>query len=98
VIDDEATQKGGAEMGFGRLRLGSIAIDGVDVRQMSSSTAARFTSARRSPREKFRGEFAHTPVSVQEKLPWKCRRLVNRHAEEEARLVSFVVAENTASS
>jgi hypothetical protein len=26
--------------------------------------------------KKFRKEFGHTPVSIEEKLPWKCRRLI----------------------
>jgi hypothetical protein len=26
--------------------------------------------------KKFRGEFGHTPLSLEEKIPWKCRRLV----------------------
>ncbi len=26
--------------------------------------------------KKFRDEFGHTPVSVQEKIPWRCRRLI----------------------
>ena len=26
--------------------------------------------------KKFRDEFGHTPLSIEEKIPWKCRRLV----------------------
>ena len=26
--------------------------------------------------KKFRGDFGHTPLSVEEDMPWKCRRLV----------------------
>jgi hypothetical protein len=26
--------------------------------------------------KKFRDEFGHTPVSIEEEIPWKCRRLV----------------------
>jgi hypothetical protein len=28
------------------------------------------------PSKKFREQFGHTPVSVEERIPWKCRRLV----------------------
>jgi hypothetical protein len=28
------------------------------------------------PSRKFRDEFGHTPLSMKEKKPWKCRRLV----------------------
>jgi hypothetical protein len=30
----------------------------------------------KKPSKKFRSEFAHTPLSVKEDIPWKCRRLV----------------------
>jgi hypothetical protein len=28
------------------------------------------------PSKKFRDEFGHTPLSIEEELPWKCHRLV----------------------
>src|ERR1700737_911153 len=28
------------------------------------------------PSKKFREEFGHTPLSIEEKIPWKCHRLV----------------------
>lgn len=31
---------------------------------------------KKKPSKKFRDEFGHTPLSVEEKIPWKCRRLV----------------------
>jgi len=31
---------------------------------------------KKKPSKKFREGFGHTPLSVEEKLPWKCRRLV----------------------
>ena len=30
----------------------------------------------KKPSKRFRGEFGHTPLSIEEKIPWKCRRLV----------------------
>ena len=30
----------------------------------------------KKPSKRFRDEFAHTPLSVKEDIPWKCRRLV----------------------
>jgi len=30
----------------------------------------------KKPSKKFRSQFAHTPLSLQENIPWKCRRLV----------------------
>ena len=31
---------------------------------------------KKAPSKKFRDEFGHTPLSIEEKIPWKCRRLV----------------------
>jgi hypothetical protein len=31
---------------------------------------------KKTPSKKFRDEFSHTPLSVEEDIPWKCRRLV----------------------
>ena len=32
---------------------------------------------KKKPLKKFREEFGHTPVSVEEKIPWQCRRLIS---------------------
>lgn len=31
---------------------------------------------KKKPSKRFRDEFGHTPLSVEERIPWKCRRLV----------------------
>ena len=31
---------------------------------------------KKAPSKKFRNEFGHTPLSIEEKIPWKCKRLV----------------------
>jgi len=31
---------------------------------------------KKTPSRKFRDEFGHTPLSLEEKIPWKCHRLV----------------------
>ncbi len=31
---------------------------------------------KKKPSKKFREQFGHTPVSVEEQIPWKCQRLV----------------------
>lgn len=31
---------------------------------------------KKKPSRKFRNAFGHTPLSIEEKIPWKCRRLV----------------------
>jgi hypothetical protein len=63
-------------MRFGRLRFGSIAIDGVTYEHDVVIDRGRVRKRKKKPSRKFREEFAHTPVSIEEKLPWKCHRLV----------------------
>jgi hypothetical protein len=36
----------------------------------------RIRKRRKKPSKKFRGNFGHTPLSVQEDIPWDCRHLV----------------------
>jgi hypothetical protein len=31
---------------------------------------------KKKPSKQFRDEFGHTPLSMEEKIPWKCHRLV----------------------
>jgi len=31
---------------------------------------------KKKPSQKFRAEYGHTPLSLEEKIPWQCRRLV----------------------
>jgi hypothetical protein len=36
----------------------------------------RIRKRRKKPSKKFRGNFGHTPLSVEEDIPWDCRHLV----------------------
>ena len=38
--------------------------------------AGRIRKRKRKPSKKFRDDFGHTPLSIEEDIPWKCRRLV----------------------
>jgi hypothetical protein len=31
---------------------------------------------KKKPSRKFRDKFGHTPLSIEEKIPWKCRQLI----------------------
>jgi len=53
----------------------SIRIDGVTYERDLVIDRGKVRK-RKKPSRKFREEFGHTPVSVEEKIPWKCRRLV----------------------
>ena len=63
-------------MDFGKFLFGSIRIDGVAYERDLVIDRGKVRKRKKKPSRKFRNEFGHTPVSVEEKLPWKCRRLV----------------------
>ena len=63
-------------MDFGKFRFGSIAIDGVKYEHDVVIDRGKIRKRKKKPSKKFREEFGHTPVSVDEEIPWKCQRLV----------------------
>jgi hypothetical protein len=54
----------------------SIRIDGVTYEHDVVIDRGYVRKRKKKPSKKFREEFGHTPVSMEEKIPWKCRRLV----------------------
>jgi hypothetical protein len=63
-------------MRFSRLSFGSITIDGETYTHDVVIDRGKIFKRKKKPSKKFREEFGHTPVSIEEKIPWKCRRLV----------------------
>jgi hypothetical protein len=63
-------------MDFGKFCFGSLAIDGVTYERDVVIDRGKIRRRKKKPSKKFREEFAHTPISVEEKIPWKCQRLV----------------------
>jgi hypothetical protein len=63
-------------MRFGRFRFGSITIEGRSYTHDVIIDRGEVRKRKKKPSKKFRKEFGHTPVSIEEKLPWKCRRLI----------------------
>ena len=63
-------------MRFGKLHFGSITIDGVTYTHDVVIDRGRVGKRKKKPSKQFRGEFGHTPISIEEHLPWKCRRLI----------------------
>lgn len=55
---------------------GSIRID--DTRYENDVVIDRGTvrGRRKKPSKRFRDRFGHTPLSIEERIPWDCRRLV----------------------
>ena len=41
-----------------------------------SLTGGKVRKRKKKPSKQFRDAFGHTPLSIEEKIPWKCHRLV----------------------
>jgi hypothetical protein len=63
-------------MDFGKFHFGKIEIDGVTYERDVVIDRGRIRGRKKKLSKKFRDEFGHTPLSVEEKIPWKCQRLV----------------------
>jgi hypothetical protein len=63
-------------MRFEKFSFGSIRIDGVTYEHDVVIDRGQVRKRKKKPSKKYREEFAHTPLSVEEKIPWKCQRLV----------------------
>ena len=67
---------GGVPMRFEAFSFGSIRIDGVTYDHDVVIDQGKISKRSKKPSKKFREEFGHTPLSVEEAIPWRCRRLV----------------------
>lgn len=63
-------------MNFGKFTFGSIEIDGKTYEHDVVIDHGRIRKRKKKHSRKFREQFGHTPVSVEEEIPWECRRLV----------------------
>ena len=63
-------------MRFEKFSFGSIQIDGRTYEHDIIVDRGLIRKRDKKPSKKFREQFGHTPLSVEEKIPWKCRRLV----------------------
>ena len=63
-------------MRFQKFSFGSIRIDGTTYEHDVVIDGGQIRKRKKKPSKKFRDAFGHTPVSVEEEIPWKCRRLV----------------------
>ena len=55
---------------------GSIRIDGVTYEHDVVIDRGEVRKRKKKASKKFRDEFGHTPLSIEEDLPWKCHRLI----------------------
>jgi hypothetical protein len=63
-------------MRFEDFSFGSLGIDGVTYSHDLVIDRGEVRKRKKKPSKVFREQFGHTPLSVAEEIPWKCRRLV----------------------
>ena len=63
-------------MRFEAFSFGSICIDGVTYNHDVVIDRGTVRKRKKKRSRKFRHVFGHTPLSIEEKIPWKCRRLI----------------------
>ena len=63
-------------MRFEEFSFGSIRIDGVTHEYDVVIDQGEVRRRHKKPSRKFRDVYGHTPLSIEEKIPWNCHRLV----------------------
>jgi hypothetical protein len=63
-------------MRFEAFAFGSIRIDNITYEHDVLIDRGEIRKRKKKPSKKYRNAFAHTPLSLEEEIPWKCRRLV----------------------
>jgi hypothetical protein len=68
--------RGEAAVRIGNFSFGRITVDGITYEHDVVIDHGKVRKRNKKPSKKFREVYAHTPLSVAEEIPWKCRRLV----------------------
>ncbi len=63
-------------MRFTGYSFGSIRVDGVTYDHDLVIDRGKIRKRNKAASRKFRGVYGHTPLSAEEDIPWRCRRLV----------------------
>jgi hypothetical protein len=63
-------------MRFKDFSFGSIRIDGTAYDYDVVIDRGKVRKRKKKPSKKYRDQFGYTPLSIEEEIPWKCRRLV----------------------
>ena len=63
-------------MKFQQFSFGQIRIDGIEYGYDVVIDRGKVGKRKKKASKKFRDAFGHTPLSLEEEIPWKCRRLV----------------------
>ena len=63
-------------MKWGKLGFGKLKVAGEKYRKDVVLDRGAVRKRKKKPSREFRKQFGHTPVSLQEAIPWECKRLV----------------------
>ena len=63
-------------MRFTHFEFGAVDVDGMTYEHDLVIDRGEIRRRKKTASKKFRDMFGHTPLSVEENIPWKCRRLV----------------------
>ncbi|SRR6266496_1675825 len=63
-------------MHFEKFSFGSVQIDGTACEHDIVVDRGEIRKRKKKPSRQFREQFGHTPLSVEEDIPWNCRQLV----------------------
>src|SRR5437764_15043245 len=63
-------------MRFTGFSFGSVRVDGVTYDHDLVIDRGKVRKRKKAASRKFRGAYGHTPLSAEEDIPWRCRRLV----------------------
>ena len=63
-------------MRFDSFSFGSLSIDDSTYEHDVVIDRGEIRDRKKKPSKKFRDDFGHTPLSIAEDIPWKCRQLV----------------------
>jgi hypothetical protein len=63
-------------MRFGHFSFGSIEIDETAYEHDVIVDRGEILKRKKKPSKRFQDEFGHTPLSVEEDIPWECKQLV----------------------
>ena len=63
-------------MRFTGYSVGSVRVDGVTYEHDLILDRGKVRTRKKAASRKFRGVYGHTPLSIAENIPWRCRRLV----------------------
>jgi len=63
-------------MKFGHFSFGGIEIDDATYEHDVVIDRGEVLKRKKKPSKRFQNEFGHTPLSVKEDIPWKCKQLI----------------------